>query len=104
VQWIGLKATGGTPEVVRTAAIKDVTDRNLPNAQLSIEADAENEAVIVVSSFDPQSNKPTVLAYKATAPGQVAKTAVPKGYGPPPTAGGATAAPGAGGPPSIQKK
>jgi hypothetical protein len=103
VQWIGIKASGGVPEVVRTLAIKDVTDRQLPNAQLSLEADAENEAVIVVSSFDPQSNRPTTLAYKATLPGQLAKTTVPPGYGGQAPTGG-PGAPAAGGSPPSQKK
>jgi hypothetical protein len=83
VQWIGLKAEGGAPEIVKTMPIKDVQDRKLSNAQLTLEADADNEAIFVVTSFDIKAQKATTLAYKATKPGEIVTTPVPAGLSQP---------------------
>lgn len=77
VQWIGFKAEGGAPQIVKTVAIKEIADRRLANAQLALEADSDNEALLVVSTFDPVSQKPNAFAFKATKPGQVQPTALP---------------------------
>jgi hypothetical protein len=68
VQWIGLSANG-PPHVVKTAPIKEFNDKKLPNAILDLDADAENQAIIIVTTFDPRIQKPTSTAFKATKPG-----------------------------------
>jgi hypothetical protein len=68
VQWIELSANG-PPHVVKTAPIKEINDKKFPNAILDIGADAENQAIIIVTTFDPNTQKPTSTAFKATKPG-----------------------------------
>lgn len=76
VQWLGMKPEGGPTEVVKSADIKEVTDANLSNAQVSLEAEHEDEVTILVTSYDADA-KPTVVAFKAAKPGAVAKTDLP---------------------------
>jgi hypothetical protein len=80
VQWIGLKAEGGQPEIVRAVRVKDFADRKMANAQLALEADTDNEAIFIATAFDPKTQKPSMVAFKALKPGQVAPTALPPGY------------------------
>jgi hypothetical protein len=68
LQWIGLNANGA-PHVVKTVAIKEFNDKRLPNAILDLDADADNQALVIVTTFDPKSQKPTSTAFKATKPG-----------------------------------
>lgn len=81
IQWIALKANSPIPEVAKTVAIKEVADKKLPNAFVTLEADKEGEATIVVASFDPATNKDFAVAFKATKPGVYAVTALPQGAG-----------------------
>ena len=93
IQWISLKADNPIPEVAKMVAIKEVTDKKLPNAFVTLEADKEGEAIIVVASFDPNTNKDVAIAFKASKPGVYAATALPE------HAGSGTGAPAAGAPP-----
>jgi desulfoferrodoxin (superoxide reductase-like protein) len=90
IQWISLKADNPIPEIAKTVAIKEVTEKKLPNAFVTLEADKEGEATIVVASFDPATNKDVAVAFKASKPGVYAATKLPD-Y----AAGGATGAAGA---------
>lgn len=76
VQWLGMKSDGGSTEVVKSVEIKDVADAKMTNASLSIEADREDEITILVTSYDADA-KPSVMAFKASKPGVVAKTELP---------------------------
>lgn len=76
VQWIGMKAEGGPTELVKSVDLKDVADAGLTNASVALEAEREDEVTIVVTSYDSDA-KPSVLAFKATKPGDVAKTELP---------------------------
>lgn len=96
IQWIALKADNPVPEIAKTVVIKEVSEKKLPNAFVTLEADKEGEATIVVASFDPANNKDVAVAFKATKPGSYAATAVPE-Y----NAGGAT---GSAPPPAPAKK
>jgi hypothetical protein len=78
IQWISLKADSPIPEIAKTVLIKEVTEKKLPNAFVTLEADKEGEATIVVASFDPATNKDFAVAFKATKPGVYAATAVPQ--------------------------
>lgn len=80
LQWISLKPDSPIPEVAKSVLIKEVSDKKLPNAFVTLEADKEGEATIVVASFDPATNKDVAVAFKATKPGVYAATAVPN-YG-----------------------
>lgn len=76
VQWIGMKVEGGPTELVKSVDLKDVADATLTNASVAVEAEREDEVTIVVTSYDSDA-KPSVLAFKATKPGDVAKTELP---------------------------
>jgi hypothetical protein len=89
IQWISLKADSPIPEIAKTVLIKEVSDKKLPNAFVTLEADKEGEATIVVASFDPATNKDVAVAFKATKPGSYAATKIPE-YNP---AGATGAAP-----------
>lgn len=76
VQWIGMKAEGGTIEIVQSMAIKEIADKKLTNAQIAIEADKDDEAMFLVTTYDAEA-KPQVLAFKAGKPGQITATELP---------------------------
>jgi hypothetical protein len=78
IQWISLKADNPVPEIAKTISIKEVADKKLPNAFVTLEADKEGEAIIVVASFDPATNKDFAMAFKATKPGVYTATALPQ--------------------------
>jgi hypothetical protein len=79
LQWIAMKQDSPLPEIVKTVPIKEIIDKKLPNAFISMEAEKEGEVIVVISSYDPASNKDQTLAFKATKPGSYAPTAVPTG-------------------------
>lgn len=80
IQWISLKADNPIPEIAKTVQIKEVSDKKLPNAFVTLEAEKEGEATIVVASFDPATSKDVAVAFKATKPGTYAPTKLPE-YG-----------------------
>ena len=90
IQWISLKADSPTPEIAKTVEIKEVADKKLPNAFVTLEADKEGEATIIVASFDPATSKDVAVAFTASKPGTYVSTKVPE-YG----AGSGTGAPAA---------
>lgn len=78
IQWLGLSADKAAPAVVTTMAVEDFSRRRLGNAQLSLEAEKDNEVIIIVTSYDEAQKRPVVLAYRATAPGEIAPAELPK--------------------------
>jgi desulfoferrodoxin (superoxide reductase-like protein) len=96
IQWISLKADNPIPEIAKTVLIKEVTEKKMPNAFVTLEADKEGEATIIVASFDPATNKDVAVAFKATKPGSYAATKVPEynAGGPAGSAAPPAAAPG----------
>ena len=77
IQWISLKADNPIPEIAKTVLIKEVADKKLPNAFVTLEAEKEGEATIVVASFDPATSKDYAVAFKASKPGVYGPTALP---------------------------
>ena len=71
IQWISLKADNPIPEIARTVLIKEVTEKKLPNAFVTLEAEKEGEATIVVASFDPTTSKDLAIAFKASSSGRL---------------------------------
>ena len=78
LQWIVVKPDSLVPEVARTVAIKEVNDKKLSHAFINLQADKEGEAILIVTSIDPQTSKEQTFAFKATKPGTYAVTAPPK--------------------------
>jgi hypothetical protein len=77
VQWIGVKADGSTPQIVNSIAIPEIAAKNLANAQLSIDAEKDNEAMFVVTTYDTKTQKPDFFAFKATLPGELKAAELP---------------------------
>jgi hypothetical protein len=82
VQWVGSKSANSPFAIVRSVAIRDVNMRKLPAASIVIDGEKVNEATIIVTSVDPKTEKPLVLAYRATRPGVVEAMHVPEAYRP----------------------
>jgi hypothetical protein len=59
------------PSVVKTVAVKEVNDQNLPNASIQIdgEENKDNEVYVIVSAYDVDADKDILLFVKAGAPG-----------------------------------
>lgn len=78
LQWIAVNPTTLAPEIAKTVAIKEVNDKKLPSAFITLQAEKEGEAVLVVSTIDPKTNKEQTVAFKATKPGVYQPTEPPK--------------------------
>jgi hypothetical protein len=70
VQWLAIKGDSGRAEIVATAPLVEFNSQRMPMAAVSIEAEADNEASIVVTAHDNDSQRDTVMMFKATKPGQ----------------------------------
>ena len=78
IQWIALKANNPVPEIAKTVLIKEVSEKKLPNAFVTLEADKEGEATIIVASFDPATSKDVAVAFKASKLGVYVATKLPE--------------------------
>jgi hypothetical protein len=78
LQWIAVRPDTLVPEIARTVAVKEVNDRKLPSAFITLQAEKEGEAVLIVTAIDPKTNAEQTLAFKATKPGVYQPTAPPK--------------------------
>ena len=78
LQWIVVKPDTLVPEIAKTVAVKEVNDKKLPSAFITLQAEKEGEAVLVVTTIDPKTNKEQTLAFKATKPGVYQPAEPPK--------------------------
>jgi len=71
LQWLALSDDSPIPSVVKTVAVKEVNDQNLPNASIQIdgEENKDNEVYVVVSAYDFEADKDILLFVKAGTPG-----------------------------------
>jgi hypothetical protein len=70
VQWLAIKGDSGRAEIVATAPLVEFNNQRMPMAAVTIEADIDNEASIVVAAHDNDTQRDTVMMFKATKPGQ----------------------------------
>jgi hypothetical protein len=68
LQWLALSDDSPIPSVVKTVAVKEVNDQNLPNTAIQIdgEENKDNEIYVVV---DFEADKDILLFVKAGTPG-----------------------------------
>lgn len=90
LQLMSVSADGNTSKVHKTVAVRQISDKKLPNAFLAVEEDStENEVTWRVTSYDSSSDSDTGTLVKVNAKGVVevkeaatddnaAKTAEPK--------------------------
>ena len=69
LQWITYKGSAAGGAVVAAAPIKEINALKLSNAFLTIDAEKEEEAIVTVSSFDPEKETDILYTVTATAPG-----------------------------------
>jgi hypothetical protein len=71
LQWLALSDDSPIPSVVKTVAVKEVNEQNLPNASIQIdgEENKDNEVYVIVSAYDVDADKDILLFVKAGTPG-----------------------------------
>jgi hypothetical protein len=69
-QWLQLEEGKPEPTVVETVAIKEVNDQNLQGAFVALETEKDNEASVVVSSYDPIEDDDISINVRLTTPGK----------------------------------
>jgi hypothetical protein len=77
VQWLAIKGDSGRAEIVATAPLVEFNNQRMPMATVTIEADLDNEASIVVAAHDNDTQRDTVMMFKATKPGQYSVVVTP---------------------------
>jgi hypothetical protein len=77
VQWLAIKGDSGRAELVATAPLVEFNNQRMPMATVTIEADIDNEASIVVAAQDNDTHRDTVMMFKATKPGQYSLVVTP---------------------------
>jgi hypothetical protein len=70
VQWLAIKGDSGRAEIVATAPLAEFNNQRMPVATVTVEADVDNEASIVIAAHDNDTQRDTVMMFKATKPGQ----------------------------------
>jgi hypothetical protein len=70
VQWLAIKGDSGRAEIVATVPLVEFNNQRMPMATVTIDADTDNEASIVVAAQDADTHRDTVMMFKATKPGQ----------------------------------
>jgi hypothetical protein len=83
IQWLALKPGADKPQVLKSVAIHEVAERHVPSVSLSLEADKENEALILIRAPDPVAKQDIVLAFLAGRPGVYKPTTAPATGAPP---------------------
>lgn len=70
LQWLSF-GDGKTPTIVKSVPVKEINDKKLGNASITIggEEDKDNETTISVSSYDIDEDEDISLYVKATNPG-----------------------------------
>lgn len=69
LQWITYKGSTSDGKVIAAVPVKEINALKLPNAFLAIDAEKEQEALVTVSSFDPEKDADIIFTVTATAPG-----------------------------------
>lgn len=70
MQWITYRNGTSEPRIVNETPLKEVNALHLPNAFLTLDAEKDNEAILTVSSFDPQKEGDQNFTITAALPGK----------------------------------
>jgi hypothetical protein len=77
VQWLAIKGDSGRAEIVATIPLVEFNNQRMPMAAVTIDADTDNEASIVIAAQDSDTHRDTVMMFKATKPGQYSLVVTP---------------------------
>lgn len=69
-QWLQLEENKPDPTVVETVVIKEISDQKLQGAFVTLETEKDNEATLVVSSYDPIEDKDISMSFLLSEPGK----------------------------------
>ncbi len=69
VQLLAFAKTGAVASVLKTTPIKEVTDRKLQNAFVNFDAEAENKATLIITSYDAAKDTDNSIYAEVTADG-----------------------------------
>lgn len=61
VQQIALQEPGQSPKLVKSIAIKEVLEKKLSNAFLSMNAESEEGMMLIITSYDPEKEEQSAL-------------------------------------------
>ena len=70
MQWITYRNGTSEPRIVNETSLKEVNALHLPNAFLTLDSEKDNQAILTVSSFDPQKEGDQNFTITATLPGK----------------------------------
>ena len=70
LQWVTYRNGTSEPHIVMAVPVKEVNALALPNAFLTIDAEKDNQAILTVSSFDPQKEGDQNFTITAALPGK----------------------------------
>ncbi len=77
VQWLAIKGDSGRAEIVATAPLVEFNNQRMPMAAVTLDAEHDNEATIVVAAQDSDSQRDTLMMFKATRPGKYSLMVTP---------------------------
>ncbi len=78
VQLLTFAKTGAVASVLKTTPIKEVTDRKLQNAFINFDAEAENKATLIITSYDAAKDADNSIYAEITADGAYKIIEAPK--------------------------
>ncbi|MBC8050768.1 MAG: hypothetical protein H7X92_11585 [Chitinophagales bacterium] len=69
VQLVSFAKTGAVASILKTTSIKEVTDRKLQNAFVNFDAESENKATLIITSYDAAKDADNSIYAEVTADG-----------------------------------
>ncbi|MDX2265230.1 MAG: hypothetical protein NW215_09695 [Hyphomicrobiales bacterium] len=78
LQLVAFSGGGADATVLKTTPIKEVTERKLQNAFVNFDADAENKATLIITSYDAVKDTDNSLYIEVNADGAYKLTEAPK--------------------------
>lgn len=78
VQWLSVDKSGAAGKVVKSVAVKEVSDKKLQNAFLALDAENENELTLIITSYDAQKDEDASMQVKFNVKGEYEIVQAPK--------------------------
>lgn len=78
VQLLAFAKSGAVSSVLKTVAVKEVTDKKLQNAFVNFDAEAEGKATLIITSYDPAKDADNSIYAEVTDDGAYKIVDAPK--------------------------
>lgn len=69
VQLVSFAKTGAAASILKTTSIREVTDRKLQNAFINFDAESENKATLIITSYDATKDVDNSIYAEVTSDG-----------------------------------